>query len=180
MGVKRQDVYDLIDRFEAGSASRMKVSWEGLELELEKGAPAPAACPGVPPLAPGAPLAGQMPAAYPVATPYPAAVPGAAPAASAPEASAALAPSPEAPATADGPCITAPLVGTFYVAPAPDKDPYVQPGDEVKRGDTVCLLEAMKMMSEVTAPCDCVIEEIVAADGELVSFGAPLIRYREL
>ena len=70
-------------------------------------------------------------------------------------------------------------MGTFYVAPSPDKDPYVQPGDRVKKGDTVCLLEAMKMMSEVTAPCDCVIEQVLATDGELVSFGAPLISYRE-
>ena len=69
-------------------------------------------------------------------------------------------------------------MGVFYAAPAPDKDPYVQPGDHVKKGDTVCLLEAMKMMSEVEAPCDAVIEEILATDGALVEFGAPLIRYR--
>ena len=93
-----------------------------------------------------------------------------------------MASAPEVPVAApaeEGLFITAPLVGTFYAAPAPDKDPYVQPGDAVKKGDTVCLLEAMKMMSEVTAPCDCVIEEIMVADGELCSFGAPLIRYRE-
>ena len=69
-------------------------------------------------------------------------------------------------------------MGTFYAAPAPDKAPYVAVGDRVVAGQTVCLLEAMKMMSEVTAPCDCVIEEILVADGELVSYEAPLIRYR--
>ena len=47
------------------------------------------------------------------------------------------------------------------------------------RGQTVCLMEAMKMMNEVQAPCDCVIEEILQEDGALVSFGEPLLRYRE-
>ena len=80
---------------------------------------------------------------------------------------------------AEGKCVTAPLVGTFYTAPAPDAPPFVQVGDQVKKGQTLCLMEAMKMMNEVQAPCDCTIEAILQADGALVSFGAPLIRYRE-
>ena len=167
MGVKTQDIYDLIDRFVAADITRLKLSWDGCELELEKGAamPAPVQAPVI--------VAGM---------PAPAAVPAAPVAAASPVAAAAdgVSAAPAAPAAEDTrPAITAPLVGTFYLAPAPDKDPYVQVGDHVKKGDTVCLLEAMKMMSEVTAPCDCVIEEIVASDGELVSFGDPLIRYRE-
>ena len=75
--------------------------------------------------------------------------------------------------------IEAPLVGTFYAAPSPGADPFVRPGDRVARGQTVCLLEAMKMMSEVKAPCDCVIEAVLPQDGALVSFGEALIRYRE-
>ena len=71
------------------------------------------------------------------------------------------------------------MVGTFYVASSPDAQPYVNPGDAVHVGDTVCMLEAMKMMSEVSAPSDCIIEELLVADGELVSFDQPLIRYRE-
>lgn len=73
--------------------------------------------------------------------------------------------------------ICAPLVGTFYAAPSPDQPPYVQVGDSVKKGSTVCLIEAMKMMNEVTAPCDCVIREIIAKDGELLEFDAPIFRY---
>lgn len=84
-----------------------------------------------------------------------------------------------APALPEGPCITAPLVGTFYAASAPDAAPFVKVGDKVKKGQTVCLMEAMKMMNEVQAPCDCVIEAILQEDGALVSFGDPLIRYRE-
>ena len=94
--------------------------------------------------------------------------------AAAPAAAAAPAPAPQS----SSPSIDAPLVGTFYAAPAPDQAPFVLPGDRVSKGQTVCLIEAMKMMSEVPAPCDCVIEEILKDSGELVSFGEPLIRYK--
>ena len=74
--------------------------------------------------------------------------------------------------------IKAPLVGTFYAAPAPDQPPFVAVGDRVKQGQTVCLIEAMKMMSEVPAPCDCVIEEVLKASGDLAAFGEALFRYK--
>ena len=77
-----------------------------------------------------------------------------------------------------GESITAPLVGTFYAAPAPDQAPFAAVGDRVKKGQTVCLIEAMKMMSEVMAPCDCIIEEVLKASGDLVAFGEPLLRYK--
>ena len=102
---------------------------------------------------------------------------GGVPASAAPVAAAAPAvpaPAPEA----DGKVVTAPLVGTFYAAPAPEKPPFVQVGDRVKKGDTLCLIEAMKMMSEIPAPCDCVIEAVLKESGELVSFGEPLLRYK--
>ena len=107
------------------------------------------------------------------AAPSAAVIPAAAPAPSS-------APAPAAPAArpADGPVIAAPLVGTYYATPAPDPPPFVAVGDTVKKGQTVCLIEAMKMMSEVPAPCDCVIEEVLKASGELVAFEEPLFRYR--
>ena len=79
-----------------------------------------------------------------------------------------------------GEVVTAPLVGVFYAAPAPEEPPYVTAGAQVKRGDTLCLIEAMKMMSEVPAPADCVVEEVLARDGEAVGVGAPLFRVRRL
>ena len=82
------------------------------------------------------------------------------------------------PREADGEAITAPLVGTFYAAPAPDQPPFVSVGDRVKKGQTVCLIEAMKMMSEVPAPCDCIIEAVLKENGELAAFGEPLLRYK--
>ena len=98
-----------------------------------------------------------------------AAAPAAAPV---PAAAAAPAPQPESPV------ISAPLVGTYYAASAPDQPPFVNTGGRVKKGQTVCLIEAMKMMSEVPAPCDCVIEEVLKANGELAAFGEALFRYR--
>ena len=100
-------------------------------------------------------------------------VPAAAPVAAAPAVSAAPAAVEE-----EGSVITAPLVGTYYAAPSPGAAPVVSVGDQVKKGQTVCLMEAMKMMNEVTAPCDCVIEALLQEDGALVSFGAPLLRYK--
>ena len=78
----------------------------------------------------------------------------------------------------EGNVVKAPLVGTFYTSPAPDQAPFVLPGDRVSKGQTVCLIEAMKMMSEVPAPCDCVIESVCKSNGELVAFGEPLFRYK--
>ena len=96
-------------------------------------------------------------------------------------ASAAPAAAPAAPVPvleAEGKVVTAPLVGTFYAASAPEKPPFVQVGDKVKKGDTLCLIEAMKIMSEIPAPCDCVIEAVLKTSGDLVSFGEPLLRYK--
>ena len=79
-----------------------------------------------------------------------------------------------------GEFLKAPLVGTYYAAPSPEEAPYVQVGDRVDKGQTVCLIEAMKTMNEIPAPCDLVVEEILADNGSLVAFDAPLIRYRHV
>lgn len=77
----------------------------------------------------------------------------------------------------EGAFITAPVVGTYYAAPAPENPPFVVAGDRVSKGQTVCMMEAMKMLSEIPAPCDCIIEEILKADGELAAYGEALFRY---
>ena len=79
-----------------------------------------------------------------------------------------------------GPTVNAPLVGTFYAAPAPGEEAFAAPGKQVKKGETLCLIEAMKMMSEIPAPADCVVEEVLARDGEAVGFGEPLLRIRRV
>ena len=80
----------------------------------------------------------------------------------------------------EGEVVKAPLVGVFYAAPAPGEAPFAVPGKQVKKGETLCLLEAMKMMSEVPAPADCVVEEVLVKDGEAVSYGQPLFRVRKV
>lgn len=99
------------------------------------------------------------------------------PAPAAPAAVQSPVPAPAAPAQEKYDAITSPLVGAFYLAPAPDQPPYVQVGDRVKKGQTLCLIEAMKMMSEIPAPCDCIIQAVLKEDGELVAFGDALVRY---
>lgn len=74
--------------------------------------------------------------------------------------------------------VTAPLVGVFYTSPAPGEAPFVTVGSKVEKGQTLCLMEAMKMLSEVPAPCDCIITEVIKANGELAAFGEPLFRYK--
>lgn len=70
--------------------------------------------------------------------------------------------------------VRSPIVGTFYSAPAEDKEPYVVEGSVVKKGDVLCLLEAMKMMSEVTAPKNGVIKKCLVMNEEVVEFNKPL------
>ena len=74
--------------------------------------------------------------------------------------------------------ITSPIVGTFYSAAAPDVPAFVKVGDQVRAGQTVCILEAMKLMNEITAEEDGVISEICVTNGRVVEFGTELFRIK--
>ena len=118
--------------------------------------------------------------AQPVAVPMPMPSAMAAPAV-APVAMPAAAPEPAAqgPAAASeikGTEVTAPMVGVFYAAPAPGDEPFVRVGSKVKAGETLCIIEAMKVLNEVTAEADGEVLEICVADGDLVEFGSCLMR----
>ena len=91
---------------------------------------------------------------------------------------AAPAPKTPAPNVSKDDVITAPVVGVFYAASAPGEAPFVTVGDKVSKGQPLCLMEAMKMLSEVSAPCDCVITEVLKENGALAEYGEPLFRYR--
>lgn len=131
-----QEIFSLMDRFEASTLQSMKLSTQELSIELTRG---------------GTPAAASVSAAPSTPTPAP---------------------------VSEEFSVKAPLVGTFYAAPAPDRAPFAAVGDRVKKGQTVCLIEAMKMMSEVPAPCDGVIEAVLKNSGDLVAFGEPLLRYK--
>ena len=77
---------------------------------------------------------------------------------------------------AKGTPVKSPMVGTFYAAPGPDKPPYVQVGDVVTEGQVLCVIEAMKMMNDITAECDGVVTEICCENKQLVEFNQVLFR----
>ena len=79
-----------------------------------------------------------------------------------------------------GELITSPMVGTFYAAPSPDSPPFVKVGDRVSKGQTLCILEAMKIMNELEAEFDCKILEVLVEDGEPVEYDKPLFRVERL
>ena len=74
--------------------------------------------------------------------------------------------------------VNSPFVGTFYRSPNPDSDPFVSVGDRVKKGQTVCIVEAMKLMNELEADCDGVVEAILVENGTPVEHGQPVISIR--
>lgn len=73
-----------------------------------------------------------------------------------------------------GKTIKAPMVGVFYQAASPEAEPYVTVGKAVKKGDTVCIIEAMKLMNEIQAEEDGTIKEILAKNGDIIEYGQPL------
>lgn len=115
--------------------------------------------------------------------PAPAAPATPAPAPSAPAPAAPAAPAP-APAPADdapmdmshATAVRAPMVGVFYAAPSPGAEPFVHVGSKVKKGETLCVIEAMKVMNEVTAEADGEIVDICVKDGDLVEYGCCLMK----
>ena len=101
------------------------------------------------------------------------------PIAAAPAPVAAAAPAPAAKAEAEqkpGHIVTSPFVGTFYRAPSPESPPYVDVGQMVQKGQTLCIVEAMKLMNEIEAEVSGRIAEIFVENGEPVEFGQPLFR----
>lgn len=83
-----------------------------------------------------------------------------------------------APAASPADLIKAPLVGVFYAAPAPDTAPFVTIGQSVKKGQTLCIVEAMKVMNEIQAEWDGVVEQILAKPEDIVEYGQPLFSIR--
>lgn len=104
---------------------------------------------------PPAPGAVPMPGAAPAPAPIPAAAP--------------------APAES-GRVVKSPLAGVFYAASSPDAAPFVQAGDRVKKGDTLCIIEAMKLMNEIASDVDGKVVEICVGNGQVVEYDQPLFR----
>ncbi len=152
-----KELYALMERFEKSGLSEIVYKKDGEEVCLKKGGPVVMPSPVMMPAA----QAMAVPAAHPVSEGHPGA-----------EASARHAAGTEV--------VRAPLVGTFYRAPAPDAPPFVEKGDSVKKGKPLCILEAMKLMNEFQAEFDLEIVAILVDNGKMVEFGAPLFEVRRV
>ncbi len=146
-----KELFGLMDRFEKSGLSELHFKTAADEVILKKGLPAGQA---VAFAAPAQTLAPAAPAGPPAAHP---------------------APEPRVP---DGEVIRSPIVGTFYRAAAPDAAPFVEKGSSVKKGQTLCIIEAMKLMNEFQAEYDLVVVNILVDNGKMVEFGAPLFEVR--
>ena len=79
-----------------------------------------------------------------------------------------------------GEAVTSPMVGVFYTSPAENSDPFVTVGAKVRKGDTICIIEAMKLMNEIAAEFDGIVEKVSAKNGQVVGFGTELFRIRRI
>ena len=92
----------------------------------------------------------------------------------APAASAAGPAAAEAPAPVEGHVVKAPMVGTFYRSPSPDAKPFVEVGQQIKEGEVICIIEAMKLMNEIDADAAGTVKAILVENGQPVEYGQPL------
>ncbi len=147
-----KEIKDLIKVFNNSNLSKIKIEQGDFGLVLEKG---------------GAAVTATTP--IPTQTPTPQSTTPAPAASAAPAAQSAEKELPD-----NAVYITSPMVGTFYRAPSPDSPPFVKKGDVVKKGQTLCILEAMKIMNELEAEFDCKILDILVEDGQPVEYDMPL------
>ncbi len=162
-----QEIKKLLEMFDASNSVKLKITNENFEITLEKSAAkAPkivesSAIPAIP--------AAQIPSAPQSAIPQSA------------ESPTDSAPNPQKSAnSANAETITSPMVGTFYRSPSPDSAPYVNVGDKVKKGQTIAIIEAMKIMNEIEAEFDCKILEIIPSDAQSVEYNADLFVVEKL
>lgn len=158
------DIKRLIEIFNNSQIAKLSLREDNFELKLDKSyaptAPATPATPATLPPLPSVPLAQEASASTASATPTTS--------------------TPTPPATKSGDFITSPMVGTFYHRPSPEAAPYVAVGDTVKKGQTIGIIEAMKIMNEIEAEFDCKILSIETDDGQPVEYGSNLIKVEKL
>lgn len=146
----------LIDLVQASGIAEIEINEEGDHVRIvNRPAQAAQAAPAIIEIPQAAPApAAPVPSAAPAAP----SAPSAAPASSSPS----------------GTQVTSPMVGTFYRAPSPGADPFVEVGTQVKKGDTLCIIEAMKLLNEIEAEVSGTVKEILVDNGSPVEFGQPL------
>lgn len=146
-----KDIKELIRLFDKSELNKLKIKDGEFEISMQTGFE------GGTVVTTAAPSVQTVQAAAPVAAPV-----------------AAPASTESAPAAISGETINSPMVGTFYASPSPESPAFVKVGDTVKAGQTLCILEAMKIMNEVEAEFDCKIVEILVEDSNPVEYDMPL------
>ena len=159
-----EELVKLIDKLDQSSLAYFEFTNDNERLLLAKEVPQVAA--PAPVVVTDVTESAALAAPASLAAPAPVAVPEAV------EAPAAPAPTPEA----AGKDVPAPMVGVVYLQANPDADPYVQVGDSVKKGQVLCLIEAMKLMNEIVAPQDGVVSAILVENENIVEYGQALFR----
>jgi acetyl-CoA carboxylase biotin carboxyl carrier protein len=147
-----KQLLNILDKFTESGIEELRFKDESSEVVLKRSQKVTA-------IAGAAPML-SAPAALPSGSPAPTAV-------SDPAATAPL-------ATGNTETINSPLVGSFYRSPAPDAPVFADEGQDIKTGDTLCIIEAMKVMNEFNAEFDCQIVKILVDNGQMVEFGTPL------
>jgi acetyl-CoA carboxylase biotin carboxyl carrier protein len=153
--VDLKEIRKIVELMNEHGLTLFDMSKEGFHLKLRKGQDLDAL----------RGLLGSLPAAAPAYAPAPAPAAGTAP----------------APATApkeEGSAITSPMVGTFYRKPGPDSPPFASVGDVISEGQTLCIIEAMKVMNEIKAEVSGTITAVLVEDGTPVQFGDALFRIK--
>ena len=156
-----QDIKELAKIMQETGITSLHLTEGALDISMERNTAAPA------------------PAVQPVAVQAPVAVPVPEPELSAPTAEPAAVEPQAVGTTIDFNHITevkSPMVGVFYAAPSPDAQPYVQVGSKVKKGDVLCIIEAMKLMNEITAEQDGEIVDICVQSGQVVEYSQTLFK----
>jgi acetyl-CoA carboxylase biotin carboxyl carrier protein len=167
-----KELRDLIELISKSDFMTFELEREGFKLRLEKRGAGPGAAGGYGPMSPPVSAVSAPAPSHLVAAPAPAPLPAAAPAG---------APAP-ATAAADATLVElmSPIVGTFFRQPSPTSAPFVEPGSKVKKGQVLCIIEAMKLMNEIEAEMDAEVVDILVANGQPVEFGEALFRLRPM
>lgn len=167
-----KEILDLIHAFDDSSLSELRYGSGDQEIVLKRELRQPAAhfLDTGHSVGASAPLSGQAPTPQAPGTPQ-----DGAPASSSVASEMAA---PAADGAADLEQVVSPIVGTFYRSPSPDAPPFVEEGSEVAAGGPLCILEAMKVMNELTAEFDLEVVTILAENGQMVEFGTPLLEVR--
>jgi acetyl-CoA carboxylase biotin carboxyl carrier protein len=158
------EIRDLIEMVSQSNVSEVELEREGFRLKLVKGHP------GAPPAGVAVTTAGPLPAPVDV---QPIGNPAAPQASTAP--AVAVVEEEEDPNLV---VLTSPFVGTFYQSPSPDADPFVEVGSKIRKGQTLCIVEAMKLMNEIEAEAEGEIVAILASNGQPVEYDEPLFKIR--